>query len=159
MATEAIWLTDKFYSLWVLCELDLCNSNIKRYYSLTITCKIIFLHSYIKFFWYYSIFFTHNNVLGNGFVSKIKISASPISGGAMPSVQSQSAMREPNSTPECIYETHREIQVSKLYAMYAFLLNVMFFISFVGMPQYFKSKWLSSTSHFKFIHVCRDVSF
>ena len=45
---------------------------------------------------------------------KIEISASPISGGAMPSVQSPSAMREPNSTPECIYETHREIQVSEI---------------------------------------------
>ena len=45
--------------------------------------------------------------------SKIKISASPISGGAMSSGQPQSAMRKPNSTPECIYETLREIQVSK----------------------------------------------
>ena len=65
-------------------------------------------------------------------VSKIKISASPISGGAMPSVQSQSAMREPNSTPECIYETLREIQVSKLYVMYALFLTHILVVSFVG---------------------------
>ena len=65
-------------------------------------------------------------------MSKIKISASPISGGAMPSVQSQSAMREPNSTPECIYETLREIQVSKFICVHATFVNDILVVSFVG---------------------------
>ena len=63
---------------------------------------------------------------------KIEISASPLSGGAMPGSQTRSAKSKPHPTPECLVDTTREIQVSETNGGIPTLLTVLLPISLVG---------------------------